>query len=252
MLIKRTRALDGLFARLQITESAGEAATITRQIWNLWHKHDDENVQLLMAQGRRLMSRGNFGEAIIYFTEAVKIAPEFAEGWNARATAYYLMGDLDLSTQDVKRTLRLESRHFGALSGQGSIFLQLQNNHAALAFFEKALEYNPHMAQVTENIERIREFDQTRGHLITARRFSFCQMPPERRIEAAHWRRENHAFRLFCRDSATTQRISNIIVAPTNAVLPLGSNGGDTSTTSPPTRLSPLSPRIIICASRVE
>jgi len=148
--------LDRLFARLQETDSGYAAAEITNRIWRLWHEYDDEVISRLMSQGIHSMQHSRLDEAIALFTEVVELAPDFAEGWNVRATAYYLMGEYALSTEDVKQTLKLEPRHFGALSGQGLIYLRLNKLSAALEYMEEALKYNPHMDNLRENIEIIK------------------------------------------------------------------------------------------------
>ncbi len=149
--------LVGLFDRLHETENHVEAVSITNQIWRVWRHFDDEDVTLLMAQGMQSMHGADLKVAVEYFSKVVDLAPEFAEGWNARATAYYMMGEYELSTSDVKQTLRLEPRHFGALSGQGLIYMQLENHLAALVFLERALQYNPHMHNISESIKLIRK-----------------------------------------------------------------------------------------------
>ena len=149
--------LVDLFNRLHETQDHVEAVSITNKIWRVWRHIDDENVSLLMAQGMQSLQGSELEKAVAYFSEVIELAPGFAEGWNARATAYYMMGKYDLSTSDVKQTLRLEPRHFGALSGQGLIYMQLQKHLAALVFLERALQFNPHMHNISESIELIRK-----------------------------------------------------------------------------------------------
>lgn len=112
--------LDVLFARLRTTDSAAEATAITREIWAIWQQSESDTVNVLMAKGIDEMSRGNYGAALDVFTQMVEAEPNFAEGWNKRATVYYLIGEFDASVRDIDRTLALEPRHFGALSGLGS------------------------------------------------------------------------------------------------------------------------------------
>ena len=81
--------------------------------------------------------------------------PEFAEGWNKRATAYYLMGDLDQSLHDCDEVIRRNPNHFGALSGYGLIYVQRGELERALEYFERALAINPNMQGVQQSIELI-------------------------------------------------------------------------------------------------
>ena len=83
-------------------------------------------------------------------------APEFAEAWNRRATIHYLRGDDDESVADIRETLALEPRHFGAISGLGLIFLRRGDLEAALDAFEQVLEISPASANAKRSVERVR------------------------------------------------------------------------------------------------
>ena len=103
------------------------------------------------------MQKGKLDEAADYYSRIIEIEPDFAEGWNRRATIYYMMGEYQLSTSDVMETLQLEPRHFGALSGQGMIYMQLMEKELALEYYEKALDVNPHMTAVKQSIEFLKK-----------------------------------------------------------------------------------------------
>ncbi len=109
-----------------------------------------------MAQGIEAMSRGNYEAALSAFSRVVEAEPDFAEGWNKRATVYYLMGDFGASVRDVERTLTLEPRHFGALSGLGLIYLVVGEDLPALKAFEAALEVNPYLRGARKHSEELR------------------------------------------------------------------------------------------------
>lgn len=145
--------LDTLFKLLKTTENHYEGAEITREIWRRWLKFGDKKVADLMETGITHMSDGKLDKALDVFTRITEIAPNFAEGWNKRATAYYLKGDFESSLEDVGKTLSLEPRHFGALSGQGLIYLQNGDHLTAMAWFRKALSVNPFLSDVQRNIE---------------------------------------------------------------------------------------------------
>ena len=87
----------------------------------------------------------------------VVIAPDFAEGWNKRATVHYLMGNYDKSLSDVAKTLALEPRHFGALSGRGLIYIELEDEKRALEAFEEALAIHPNLVSAAINAKALRE-----------------------------------------------------------------------------------------------
>jgi tetratricopeptide (TPR) repeat protein len=87
----------------------------------------------------------------------IKTKPDFAEAWNRRATVHYLAGDFERSIADCGEVLKRNPLHFGALSGMGQIFFQMQDYDRALAWFRRALEVNPNMTGVELNIKGIEE-----------------------------------------------------------------------------------------------
>ncbi len=146
--------LDDLFDRLKASTSAFEAAAIEGLIWKVWIHRGVAEVDKNMTRGIVAMTEGDFKVSLAYFDRVVRRDPGFAEGWNKRATVYYLMGKFDASVADIKKTLALEPRHFGALSGMGLIYDALGNQAAAVKVWEKALEINPHMAGIRHRIEK--------------------------------------------------------------------------------------------------
>ena len=100
------------------------------------------------------MAEARLQAALERFDRMVEQAPDFAEGWNKRATVHYLMGDYRASVRDIQRTLGLEPRHFGALSGLGLIYDAIDQPAAALRSFEAAVAINPHLGSIKERIER--------------------------------------------------------------------------------------------------
>jgi Flp pilus assembly protein TadD len=98
------------------------------------------------------MAEGEFKLAADWFGKVIQLAPDFAEGWNKRATAHYLADDLDASVRDIQKTLALEPRHFGALSGLGLIFMQRGDLAGALAAFEQVLVVHPNSAQARVHV----------------------------------------------------------------------------------------------------
>ncbi len=153
---KDPRLLE-LFDRLHATADQAEADQLEREIWDIWYHHASGPVAFLMVQGRRAMAIGDFVEAEAFFNEVIEKDPAFAEGWNRRATLYYVMGRYQDSIADVSETLALEPRHFGALSGMGLIFSALEDDKTALQWFEKALEVNPHMVGVRYQVEQLKK-----------------------------------------------------------------------------------------------
>ena len=148
--------LNDLFARLQKTDNRLEAETLENLIWGIWYSSEDAEVNRLMDRGEQAMQRQDMRTAIGAFTKIIEIAPDFAEGWNRRATALYLIGEYEASRADVAETLAREPRHFGALSGTGLIDQAEDRGEEAIQAWEKALEVNPNMPSVQQNIEEMK------------------------------------------------------------------------------------------------
>ena len=117
---------------------------------------DSPTLELLMNRVIMRMGNQEYGEALRLLDAIVTISPEYAEGWNKRATVYYLLGRYEDSISDVEKTLVLEPRHFGALSGLGLIYNRLDEDAAALDAFERALKVNPHLGQAKQEVKRLR------------------------------------------------------------------------------------------------
>ena len=154
---QRDPRLGELFAALSEAPDLEGALEVESAIWEIWLDGGDSALNQLMAQGIAAMSANRFRDAAGRFTELILAAPAFAEAWNKRATVYYLMNRLEDSVRDIERTLALEPRHFGAISGMGLIFLQRRDEAGALDAFEKVLEIHPHARGARFHVERLRE-----------------------------------------------------------------------------------------------
>ena len=149
--------LDPLFERLKSTQNPTEARAIEVVIWQIWNRADDPAADALMRLGLDAMDKGDLRGAFALFDAVTVQNPEFAEGWNKRATVLYLLGAIDESARDVAKTLALEPRHFGALSGLGLINLSRGQDGEALRAFEQALRLNPFMPGVRANVDALRK-----------------------------------------------------------------------------------------------
>ncbi len=146
---------EALVARLRDQDdTVSDAANAA--LWQIWARSGDKAVDKLYARGASEMAAGQSLEAIATFSEIIKLKPNFAEAWNKRATVYYFIGEWEKSRADCDEVLKRNPFHFGALSGYGQIFLQLEEPAKALSFFEKAYAINPTMQGVAKNIEGIR------------------------------------------------------------------------------------------------
>jgi tetratricopeptide (TPR) repeat protein len=148
--------LEAHFAQLLAAPDAQSAQPAETSIWQIWFEHEDEAVRILMSEGGAAMNRGDARAAMRNFDQVIGIDPGFAEGWNRRATLNYMIGAYDASLADIEKTLALEPRHFGALSGRGLVYSQLEEWDSALQSFEAALEVHPSMQGARINAEEIR------------------------------------------------------------------------------------------------
>ena len=153
---QRSSALPSLFEALAETSDANEAARLEGRIWQEWFVAPDEASGRLLSRLSAAMRGGELDRALALADELVEGAPEFAEGWNRRATLHYLRGDDDLSVRDIRETLALEPRHFGAISGLGLIFLRRGDLEAALDAFEQVLRISPASRSARRSVESIR------------------------------------------------------------------------------------------------
>ncbi|MDF1793250.1 MAG: tetratricopeptide repeat protein [Thalassobaculaceae bacterium] len=141
-------SLDALFEKLGNAEVFSIAHATEQRIWVIWHARPEQpEVEAIMERGLHAMRESDFASALDAFDAAVRLAPDFAEAWNKRATIYYLLGDYAASIADVRQALQLEPRHFGALSGLGLINLKLDRKADALAAFEAALKLHPFLPE---------------------------------------------------------------------------------------------------------
>lgn len=146
--------LDDLFARLP---NAGprDAQSIQQEISAILSSHGSPTLDLILERGRSALSGGDAETAIGHFTRLIELAPDFAEAWNMRATAYYLEDRLGESVADIAQVLALEPRHFGALWGLGLILDRIGSEEKALQAFRAAVALNPHLTDADETIRRL-------------------------------------------------------------------------------------------------
>lgn len=150
----QTAKLDGLFDRLK-TADAQASGNIEHEIWIEWSKSGSAAMDLLLERGRAAMGAGDMALAVEHFTALIDHAPDFAEGWNARATAYYQMGQIGPSMADIGKTLQLNPRHFGALAGFAMILEELDRKAQALEVWRAVQSIHPHASGVSDALDRL-------------------------------------------------------------------------------------------------
>ena len=144
--------LDELFARLQ-TPELPEWKSIEDKIWDIWSQSGSDTMDVLLDRGRTALEEGDLVAAIEHLTALTDHAPDFAEGFNLRATVYFQANLLGPSLADVQRVLALNPRHYGAMIGLGTILRELGQDKEALQAYRRALELNPHRQDVVDIVE---------------------------------------------------------------------------------------------------
>jgi len=148
--------LPALFQQLRDPDDLVRSLT-ENSIWQAWSRSGDAKVDALFKVGVAQMNQGQAESALDTFTEIIKRKPEFAEGWNKRATIYFLIGEYDKSLADCDEVIRRNPQHWGALSGYGQIYMQLDRPEQALVYFQRALAVNPNLQNVENMIQQLRQ-----------------------------------------------------------------------------------------------
>jgi tetratricopeptide (TPR) repeat protein len=152
--VAQTARLDELFAQLQ-SEDPGRVARIERQIFAEWSKSGSAAMDLLLQRGKDALEAENPTEAIEHLTALTDHAPDFAEGWNALAMAYFEAERYGPALDAIRRALALNPRHFGALAGLGRIMEELGDDQAALEAYRAAHAIHPHQSGIEAGLERL-------------------------------------------------------------------------------------------------
>jgi tetratricopeptide (TPR) repeat protein len=125
-------------------------------MWQVWSRSGDPTIDRLFETGLEQMRARQGEEAVETFSEIIRRRPDFAEGWNKRATVYYLLGEYQKSLADCDEVIKRNPYHFGALSGYGMIYMQLDQPATALEYFERALRVNPNLESTRQTIELLK------------------------------------------------------------------------------------------------
>ena len=150
--------LNNLFEKLYETENQEEIRGLISDIWNIWYEVEDPKVIEYFNKGIQAMNVRNYPLAIRSFDNLIEEDPNFAEGWNKRATVHFMMGNFDESMKDIIKTLELEPRHFGALDGMGLIFIHKGQFQQAIDVYDKMLEIFPFSIKTIEKKQRIQSY----------------------------------------------------------------------------------------------
>ena len=154
----RNLKLDQLFDQLKNSNNVSKALEIEIKIWNIWSTHPTQKeLTQSLANGSDLMSQGKLEKSYKVFSTIINVAPNWAEGWNKRATVLYLMGRYQDSLIDIDEVLKRENRHFGALSGQGLVHTKLKNYEKAIKSYQAVQKIYPSIRAAKVMIPQLRK-----------------------------------------------------------------------------------------------
>lgn len=140
-------AIDELFEELRLADNEVEADQISRQIWSYWFMPSDPKLATHMSVASHALAENNLASAVDELTIIVTQFPDYAEGWNQRATVHYMLGDFAASLADIEHVLAIEPRHYGALSGRVLIYLRQGKTDLARADMIAALAIHPYLTE---------------------------------------------------------------------------------------------------------
>jgi tetratricopeptide (TPR) repeat protein len=146
--------LDELFAELA-QPGREDWESVETEITRIWSQSGSPAMDLLLKRGQDALEAEDYPTAVEHFSALIDHAPDFAEGWNARATAYYLMGEYSLSIADVEHVLVLNPRHFGALAGLAFMFEAMDEPELALKALHAVQALNPNRPNINEAVTRL-------------------------------------------------------------------------------------------------
>lgn len=153
----RSKGLDFLFGALKAAPDEASAKHVEGRIWALWSQTSSDTTALLMARSKVAMDAKQYDVALKLLDAVLELKPDYVEGWNRRATIYYLQNEYMRSLEDIEQVLAREPRHFGALAGLGMIMQELGDDKRALDAFRKALALNPHLDKVPDLVKTLSE-----------------------------------------------------------------------------------------------
>ena len=153
----KTRNLDFLFGALKAAPDEASAKHVEARIWAIWSATPSDTAALLMARARLAMEAQKLDVALKLLDTVVKLRPDYIEGWNRRATVYYLKNDYAHSLEDIQQVLVREPRHFGALAGLGMIMQEYGDEKHALEAFRQALAVNPRLEKIPDLVKTLTE-----------------------------------------------------------------------------------------------
>jgi tetratricopeptide (TPR) repeat protein len=155
--VDRSRNLDFLFGALKAAPDDATAKAIEERIWTVWAASRSDTTNLLMTRVKTAVEAKDLDLAVKLLDSIVKIKPDYVEGWNRRATIFYMRKDYGRALNDIREVLKREPRHFGALAGFGLILQDIGDDRQALEVYRRALKVYPRMERIPDLVKTLQE-----------------------------------------------------------------------------------------------
>jgi len=153
--VTKAERIDTLLDSLKSETDPDAASEMENAILALWLESDSDTVDLLMQWTLKAMEEKQYPRALDFLDRVILLEPDYVEGWNKRATVYFLMDDYGQSIADIGKVLEIEPRHFGALSGLGIMMRAIGDDDRAIAAFREALAIDPHLKNIREELDSL-------------------------------------------------------------------------------------------------
>ena len=145
-----------LYTRLAAAKDADETSGIITRLLHNYSESGSDTADLLLRRARQAIGVENYSDALKILDATIALDPDWAEGWNARATARYLDDDYKGSMADIAQTLKREPKHLGALMGMGIILEAREKREEALKVYERVLEIAPHWRNAQDAADKLK------------------------------------------------------------------------------------------------
>ena len=154
-LVGSSKAIPALVDALKNSDR-GTRFNAEYALWEIWSHSGDAAVDAMLEEGKNLLKNEAYQQAVECFTSVIETDPNFAEGYNQRAIAYFMLEEWSRAIRDCKRTISLNPNHFGAFAGMGHVYVRLGKIDEALAAYKQALVINPNLTSIAEAVLRLR------------------------------------------------------------------------------------------------
>jgi tetratricopeptide (TPR) repeat protein len=152
---EREKMLSDLYALLATAEDENGAKAVAEAIERVWQHSGSPTIDLLMERAMHAVADEKLDMAIELLDYVVSLAPDFTEGWNRRAYAYFVKNDVEHALGDLRRALALDPNHFKALEGLAQIMREIGEKKAALKAYRQLLSVHPYWPGAQQAIEEL-------------------------------------------------------------------------------------------------